>query len=323
MEQLGEGSYGCVIHPPPPPIRCRDLPWKNPRKVRFSQRAAKVFRSTNDREVELARYLADHPTHDQAMDMLILPEKICEISRKSIPLGICERTLHGQEDGGEGGGVFMTVMPLVRTTLTVLPLRSSLETVLSSLHSTLAPIQYLQDRKVVHFDLKSNNVLVLPESVKSRTMLIDFGLSFIVRKGKAYDKHQYWIHPPEGFRDPSRYMERMRSVRAWLPDELARLGVTQAAVDARPVPVPQVSMAVDVWSWGIMALTLLNHFGGVNLIPEHMKTRTVWREALRHALDLDPNRRWSPGRISRFITKSIPNNDAYRSLRKSMASVTV
>lgn len=193
----GEGTYACTFTPSP---KCKN---DNTRISEVRNDLGKVFHTKEDMDEEWDYAQRMHrvdPTHEY----LIYPTTKCEVLKSEIfkdPTSFHCSFLRKKKNKFfhmlkmSHGGVTMDYM----FESTVPPHANVMVDIMKS---ALQAVRLLSKHHLIHNDLKFNNIVYNPDTMK--TKLIDFGL--VLTYDDAFNIHSnqfanttsnYWLHPPE------------------------------------------------------------------------------------------------------------------------------
>lgn len=197
---FGEGTYGCTFSPPPSCSGAETNIAKLPHN--HAHIMAKIFRKQEELDNEWS-YATQIAKIDPEQKIFLYSAARCETSSKnvradpqsrsctilkSVPRKPTTMYMSKMKRGG------MTLDDLVRKNSV------SLQQIIPIMLPVLEGIRKLIKNKLIHHDLKFDNVLYDP--VTKTTNIIDFGL--MVSMTGVYDPSineflysDYWLHPPE------------------------------------------------------------------------------------------------------------------------------
>lgn len=201
---FGEGSFGCVLRPPPKCVKNETHILKNGAK----NDVAKIFIDKDEFQVEkaAAQKLAQA---DSTGKSILLPSIACETSYKNvakIPISDKCTELHKLKDiYGEPDSLYMLRLPYGGITLEQY-VHSRTLTVKDYMRVTLPifeAILKVQSIGYCHQDVKNTNILVrIDGEMKDKAWLIDYSLIERIKNIYTHDnrrrlRHSYFPYPPE------------------------------------------------------------------------------------------------------------------------------
>lgn len=196
---FGEGTYGCAFSPSPACITDETTIGKVPSDK--SKAIAKVFLKKQAMNVEwdLSKQIQKI---DPKQKSFLYPLSQCDTTvaelKKDPDAARCSYTRSYKDP---------TILPMVKMTKGGMTLEKyvkknnvSLTDFVGAVLPVLGGIRKLNKAKMVHNDLKFNNILYDPDTFE--TKIIDFGL--MIPEKDAFDilknvdvRSKYWLHPPE------------------------------------------------------------------------------------------------------------------------------
>lgn len=196
----GEGTYACTFTPPP---QCLTPEEKLDTTQQVQTELAKIF-SNNQSMYKEWDYAKKMHKVDPKQKFLIYPKSRCDVLRQEIlkdPTAFQCSFLNKK-----GKGKKPTLYPMLTMAYGGKALDSYVESglpakdLINILIDVLKGMRLLARHKLVHHDLKFNNILYDVQTEK--TKIIDFGLTigmsdvFNMRKN-GFLNSKYWLHPPE------------------------------------------------------------------------------------------------------------------------------
>lgn len=197
---FGEGTYGCTFSPPP---QCSGQQTSiAPLPKKKGQILAKVFRDIDDLDEEW-RFAKQIAKIDPKQRVFIYSAARCATSSKNVRKDRQASECSIVNQAPDNATLHMALMKKGGVTIEEFALSKggiSLKEFIFAVLPIIDGIDMLIKNKIVHHDLKFNNILYDP---KTRvTNIIDFGL--MIPMTGAFNKRlnpylfsNYWLHPPE------------------------------------------------------------------------------------------------------------------------------
>ena len=312
MEVLGEGSYGCVVRPPP---KCKG---KEHLITQGDSSVSKLFVNKSEfrREVKAAKSVAKV---DSKGDTILVPSKYCSTSLKDVTsLGSVWECEAIRDIALESGNtpVYQLMMPYggVRLDHFVKTHRISKKIFVNVMLPVIEGICKLSAKKYCHQDIKSSNVLVRPDM---RAIIIDYSLMKKFKEIYSDDnanrlKHTYYPYPPEfkivrGLYTDNSDNEIIEGIKKninhynikygaaiisfWGEKKLREYCAKMRSVEDLRTYMTKVADRIDVYSIGTVFMQLEEYLSGSGLTTRFKK---MYKELLKQMLTLDPYDRISP-----------------------------
>jgi serine/threonine protein kinase len=172
MTLLTKGAYGCIYYPK---VRCSGKPTNNTKYI--SKLQENNFASKN--EINISNLIKAIPSHKNMFGVII---RSCPVEYKEIKdTEIAECPLIGDKEEL----VLMDAEYIKNADIYHFLAESTdfyfvIRKILHSYKYLLNSIKQLSANKIVHFDLKSDNILI--DKVRNVPIIIDFGLSIDINK---------------------------------------------------------------------------------------------------------------------------------------------
>lgn len=195
----GQGTYGCTFSPPPvctePETKIAELPRRN------KDILAKVFARESDLNEEW-KYAEKVARVDPKQEFLLFAASRCKTTVRKVradkSAAACSFVKNARKSETP---LYMAKMKLGGMTLEDYVIKNpvSLDVFVPIVLPVLEGIRKLITHKLVHHDLKFDNVLYNPAD--GSTKIIDFGM--MIPLARVYSYHnpyldsKYWLHPPE------------------------------------------------------------------------------------------------------------------------------
>lgn len=198
---FGEGTYGCTFSPPPacigPEIKVAPLPRNS------NQILAKIFAKESDLDKEWD-YVQKIANVDPKQEIFLFAASRCQTTKGNVRKDKAAKSCTIVTDGNRSG---KTVLHMAKMKFGGMTLEDyvrtqgvSLDQFVNMVLPILGGIRKLIKHKLIHHDLKFDNILYNPND--GGVKVIDFGL-MVPLTGvynpveNHYLNSKYWLHPPE------------------------------------------------------------------------------------------------------------------------------
>ena len=202
---IGQGTYGCVMSPPPKSSMCE---FDNNKKhmPKMSSMVAKIFTDDKnaDEEWEMAKQLQEI---DARQDYFLYALNRCYTRMSDFALDPDVEQCEIVGDMAKQSRQKQRLLPTLympkggRSIADVLRMGGvGPRDFIRAMMPIFEGVDHLVRHKLIHHDLKYDNILYVPERRSCRA--IDFGISTTFSKAfspadNAYLSVRYWLHPPE------------------------------------------------------------------------------------------------------------------------------
>lgn len=173
---ISKGSYGCIFKPA---ILCSSGKQSKSKKYISKLMLNEPF--FNEREMRISELIKKIPNYNKRFSPIL---SLCDIEIKNIKdkdIKKCDDIVkHGKKYQPVIGKVRLVNGKDLHENYKTKPKKKFLQILLKSYPVLLDSIKLLEDKYIVHHDLKSNNIIY--DEKNNKPVIIDFGLSFSVEK---------------------------------------------------------------------------------------------------------------------------------------------
>ena len=173
---ISKGSYGCIFKPA---ILCSSGKQSKSKKYISKLMLNEPF--FNEREMRISELIKQIPNYNKRFSPIL---SLCDIEIKNIKdkdIKKCDDIVkHGKKYQPVIGKVRLVNGKDLHENYKTKPKKKFLQILLKSYPVLLDSIKLLEDKYIVHHDLKSNNIIY--DEKNNKPVIIDFGLSFSVEK---------------------------------------------------------------------------------------------------------------------------------------------
>lgn len=173
---ISKGSYGCIFKPA---ILCSS--GKNSKSKKYISKLMLNEPFFNEREMRISELIKQIPNYSKRFSPIL---SLCDIEIKNIKdkdIKKCDDIVkHGKNYQPVIGKVRLVHGKDLHENYKTKPKKKFLQILLKSYPILLDSIKLLEDKYIVHHDIKSNNIIY--DEKNNKPIIIDFGLSFSVEK---------------------------------------------------------------------------------------------------------------------------------------------
>ena len=173
---ISKGSYGCIFKPA---ILCSS--GKNSKSKKYISKLMLNEPFINEREMRISELIKQIPNYSKRFSPIL---SLCDIEIKNIKdkdIKKCDDIVkHGKKYQPVIGKVRLVNGKDLHENYKTKPKKKFLQILLKSYPILLDSIKLLEDKYIVHHDIKSNNIIY--DEKNNKPVIIDFGLSFSVEK---------------------------------------------------------------------------------------------------------------------------------------------